>query len=75
MLKKNRFFAKKKPLNYYSLKVTTFHGDSVKNESARTKKLQRGPPPLFRVKGMLGCQIVCDNLRDQEEDVIVVERS
>ena len=26
------------PIDYYSLKVTTFHGDSVKNESARTKK-------------------------------------
>ena len=25
------------PLNYYSLKVTKFHNDSVKNESARTK--------------------------------------
>ena len=29
------------PLNYYSLKVTKFHGDSVKNESAREKKLQQ----------------------------------
>ena len=28
----------KNPINYYSLKVTAFHGDSVKNESARTKK-------------------------------------
>ena len=25
------------PLNYYSLKVTKFHRESVKNESARTK--------------------------------------
>ena len=52
-LKKNIFFTKN-PLNYYSLKVTKFHDDSVKNESARTKKLQgRGakrPPSLFRVK-------------------------
>ena len=46
----------KKPLNYCSLKVTKFHGDIVKNERARTKKLQGGakrPPPLsslFRVK-------------------------
>ena len=37
------------------LKVTKFHVDSVKNESARTKKLQGGgrqtppPPSLFRV--------------------------
>ena len=29
----------KNPLNYYSLNVKAFHG--VKNESARTKKLQR----------------------------------
>ena len=39
----------KNPLNYYSLKVTKIYGDSVKNESARTKKLQGGgrqtPPP------------------------------
>ena len=43
----------KNPLNYYSLKVTKFHGDSVKNESARTKKTTEGAPnapPLFRVK-------------------------
>ena len=33
-------FLRKKPLDYYSLKVTKFHGDSVKNESARTKKKQ-----------------------------------
>ena len=26
------------PLNYYSLKVKKFHGDSVKNESAWSKK-------------------------------------
>ena len=41
----------KNPLNYYSFKVTKFHGDSVKNESARTKKLQGGgrqtPPQPF----------------------------
>ena len=29
-------------LKYYSLKVKKFHGDSVKNESARTKKNYRG---------------------------------
>ena len=28
----------KNPLNFFLLKVTTFHIDSVKNESARTKK-------------------------------------
>ena len=28
---------KKNPLDYYSFKVKYFHGDSVKNESARTK--------------------------------------
>ena len=27
------------PLNFYSLKVNQFHGDSVKNKSARTKQL------------------------------------
>jgi len=46
-LKKN-IFLQKNPLNYFSLKVTTFYSDSVKNESARTKKLQGGrqtPPP------------------------------
>ena len=37
-------------LDYYSLKVTKFHGDSSKNENSRTKKLQGGrktPPPAF----------------------------
>ena len=48
-LKKNIFLTKN-PLNYYSLKVTKFHGDSVKNESAKTKKNYGGggakrPPP------------------------------
>ena len=33
----------KHSLNHYSLKVTKFHGDSVKNESARTEKLQGVP--------------------------------
>ena len=37
---KENIFVTKIPLNYFSLKVTKFHGDSVKNESARTKKLQ-----------------------------------
>ena len=32
----------KNPLNYDLLKVTQFHGDSVKNKSARTKQLQGG---------------------------------
>ena len=45
-------------LNYYSLKLKKFHGDSVKNESAWTKKLQEGgrrtpPPSLFRVKDFI----------------------
>ena len=34
----------KKPLNYYLLKVNKFHGDSVINESARTKQLEGGAP-------------------------------
>ena len=32
----------KKPLNYYSLNVTEFHGDGVKNESARPKNREKG---------------------------------
>ena len=43
----------KNSLNYYLLKVKKFHGDSVKNDSARAKKLEGGakrPPPLFRLK-------------------------
>jgi len=28
----------KNPINYYSLKVTKFHRDGVKNKIARTKK-------------------------------------
>ena len=47
----NKRILKKNPLNYYSLKVTKFHGDKVKNESARTKKLRGGLkrplPPAF----------------------------
>ena len=30
------------PLNFYSLKVTKFHSDSVKIESVRTPKLHGG---------------------------------
>ena len=49
---------KKNPLNFFLLKVTKFHGDSVKTESARTKPTYRGggalndPPPtrLFMAK-------------------------
>ena len=41
---------RKHPLNYYSLKVTKFHGDSVKNESDSTKKTtggaERPPHPV-----------------------------
>ena len=40
----------KNPLNYYILKVEKFPGDSVKNESARANKLERGAqivqPPI-----------------------------
>ena len=32
----------KNPSNYYLLKVGKFHGDSVKNKSARTKKTTGG---------------------------------
>ena len=42
-----KIFFYKNPLNYFSLKITKFHSDSVKNESTRTKK---APPCLFRVK-------------------------
>jgi len=37
---KINIFLTKNPLNYYSLKVAKFHCSSVKNESARTKKIQ-----------------------------------
>ena len=53
MHKKN---SQKNPLNYFLLKVKKFHGDSVKNESARATKLEgrggakRHPPSLYRVK-------------------------
>ena len=39
--KSKKIFFNKNPLNYYSLKVTKFYCDSVKNESARTKKNYR----------------------------------
>ena len=42
MHKKKNFT--KNPLKYYLLKVKKFHGDSVKNESARAKKLEGGAP-------------------------------
>ena len=45
--------SKKNPLNYFSLKVTKFHGDSFKNESGQKTTRGRQPPPpssLFRVK-------------------------
>ena len=53
-LRKKNYFTKN-PLNFYSFKVTKFYGDSVKNESVMTHKLERGggkktpPPSLFRV--------------------------
>ena len=43
----------KNPSNFYLLKVKKIHGDSVKNESAREKKLEGGggqtlpPPPVY----------------------------
>ena len=37
-----RIFLTKNPLNFFLLNVTKFHGDSVKNESARTKKTKGG---------------------------------
>ena len=45
---KKKLIIQKKSSNYYSLKVTKFHGDSVKNESSWTKKTTRGAkrPPL-----------------------------
>ena len=51
-IKKTNFT--KNPLNYYSLKVIKFYGDSVKNENAKTKNFRWGakrPPPhsLFRI--------------------------
>jgi len=45
-----KYFFNKNPLNYYSLKVTTFHVDSVKNDNARTKQTigpTHAPPPAF----------------------------
>ena len=41
------FKSTKNPLNFYLLKVNKFHGDSVKNESARATKIGAGqtPPP------------------------------
>ena len=35
-----KYVLTKNPLNYYLLKVTKFHGDSFKTESARSKKLE-----------------------------------
>ena len=48
-INKNKIFFSKNPLHYYSLKVTKFHSDSVKNESATTKNnkgpVRQTPPP------------------------------
>ena len=51
-----KIILERNPLNFYSLKVTKFRSDSVKNESVRTKKIQGGrqtqnapPPRLFKV--------------------------
>ena len=42
-----KMFFTKNPLNFYALKITKFHSDSVKNDSARAKKSP--PPSLFSV--------------------------
>ena len=45
------FQRQKSSLNYYSLKITKFPDDSVKNESARTKKQQGGGAKIhFTIK-------------------------
>ena len=47
-----KMFLSKNHLNFHSLKVTTFHSDSVKDESARTKNTGRGlsnAPPPYRL--------------------------
>jgi len=41
-------FFTKYPLNYYLLKVTKFHDDRVKNESARIKNYRVGAPNAHR---------------------------
>ena len=41
----------KNPVNYYSLKATKFHGDSVRKKSAGTKKLQGAPNGLMEKEG------------------------
>ena len=41
---KNKKNFNKNPLNYKSLKVTKFYGDSFKNESARTKNYREVAP-------------------------------
>jgi len=43
-INKKYVFLAKNSLNYYSLKVTKFHGDNVKNESTRTKNYMGGAP-------------------------------
>ena len=49
-----KMFFTKNPLKFYSFKITTFHSDSVKNESAYTKKLKGRPqtPPLPACLGL-----------------------
>ena len=42
LINKKKYFFYKNTLNYYALKVKTFHSDSVKNESARTKNYWGG---------------------------------
>ena len=50
-----KFFLTKNLLNYYSIKVTKFHGDSVKNESARIEKhggSTKRPPSCLGLKNL-----------------------
>ena len=53
-----KIILQRNPLNFYSLKVTTFHVDSVKNKNAWTTKLEGGggvkrpdPSSLFCIYG------------------------
>ena len=55
---KKNIFLTTNPPNYYSLKVTKFHGDSVKNESARAKKLEGGGAPNALPPDFIGLRIL-----------------
>ena len=43
----------KNPLNYYSLRITKFHGDCDKSESARTKKNYRAGRVFLGLKAKI----------------------